>query len=402
MLSVDQARLLTDVEHDAPMARMMRARYWIPCARSESLVADGTPRRVTLMGRHYVAFRATDGRIGFFDEACPHRGVSLVLARNEECGLRCIFHGWKFEVSGKVAEIPSEGDRGEKLAASITLNHYPTIEGGGLIWAFLGQGDPPPRPPLPFMDLGPDNMWVSRSINPCNWLQGVEGTIDSIHVGTLHQSWIGTHNSKGANVELALVSHPRYEVEDAPYGLRAAALRQLPDGKQYIRVTEYIMPFVSLAPGAGRHAGTVFISVPIDNTSHMLFWGIWNEAGPRSRGEERMAVGLRDHDNFAMIAPGKDWTFGQDRDAMANGHFSGITQGLIEEDLVVLASQGATVNRQIEQLSGSDVGLVRARRRLLTELEAFERGEPVVKFAEQIVRPLDSVVEAGIPWREIA
>ena len=401
MLSLEQNRLLTEVEGDAPMGRMMRARYWIPCARSESLIADGAPQRVTLLGRHYVAFRASDGRIGFFDEACPHRGVSLVLARNEDCALRCIFHGWKFDVSGKVTEIPSEDDRGAKLAERIAVNHYPTFEGGGLLWVFLGEGDPPPRPPLPFLELGPDNVWVSRSINPCNWLQGIEGTIDSIHVGTLHQSWIGTHNSKGANVELALVAHPRYEVEDAPYGIRAAALRALPDGQQYIRVTEYVMPFVSLAPGQGRHAGTMFISVPIDNSSHLLFWGIWNEAAPRSRGEERMAVGPRDHNNFAAIEPGPNWTFGQDRAAMAEGHFSGITQGLIEEDLVVLASMGPSVDRQVEQLSASDAGLVRARKRLLAELEAFALGE-APPVPEGIVRPLDSVTCADQPWRELA
>ncbi|TVV76664.1 Rieske 2Fe-2S domain-containing protein, partial [Sphingomonas solaris] len=142
MLTPAQNRLLTEVEGDAPMGAMMRERFWIPCALTETLVADGAPKVVRLMGRGYVAFRATDGRIGFFDEACPHRGVSLGLARNEDCGLRCIFHAWKFDVSGKVVEVPSEGARSASFAAQVTLNHYPTFEGGGLLWVYLGKGPP--------------------------------------------------------------------------------------------------------------------------------------------------------------------------------------------------------------------------------------------------------------------
>lgn len=107
MLTAQQNRLLTEVEGDAPMGRWMRETSWIPCTRADSLVAGGAPQRVTLLGQNYVAFRSGDGRLGFFDDACPHRGVSLVLARNEDCGLRCIFHGWKFDVTGKVVDIPS-------------------------------------------------------------------------------------------------------------------------------------------------------------------------------------------------------------------------------------------------------------------------------------------------------
>ena len=115
MLKPELSRLLTEVEGDAPMGVLMRERHWIPCALSETLVADGPPKLVRLLGKRYVAFRATDGRVGFLDEACPHRGVSLALARNEDCGLRCIFHGWKIDVSGRVAEVPSEGERSASL-----------------------------------------------------------------------------------------------------------------------------------------------------------------------------------------------------------------------------------------------------------------------------------------------
>lgn len=182
MLSPQHNRLLTDVEGEAPMGRMMRESHWIPCALSETLVVGGAPKRVKLLGESYVAFRADDGRVGFLDEACPHRGVSLVLARTEGCALRCIFHAWKIDISGQVVEVPSEGERSAEFAKRVKTRSYPTFEGGGLVWVFLGAGAPPQKPPLPFLDLPAENCWVSRTVTPCNWLQGVEGTIDSIHL----------------------------------------------------------------------------------------------------------------------------------------------------------------------------------------------------------------------------
>jgi phthalate 4,5-dioxygenase oxygenase subunit len=412
MLTAEHNRLLAEVEGDAPMGRMMRERHWIPCALSESLEAGGAPRGVRLLGKDYVAFRAADGRVGFFDEGCPHRGASLLLARNEDCALRCIFHAWKFDVSGKVVEVPSEGARSEAFAARVKLNHYPTFEGGGLLWVYLGQGALPQKPPLPFLDLPADRVWICRSITPCNWFQGVEGTIDSIHVGTLHQSWIGKVYPKGevgqdyaqedSTIALTLDSHPRYEVEDTTYGLRAAALRTLADGRQYARVTEYVMPFVSLVPGkVGDRQGTVFIATPIDNVSHMLFWGFWNEDSPSVAGGSRLTVDRRDMDNYARVRVGRELAWGQDREAMANGHFSGFDKCLLEEDMAVQASMGPIVDRTKEHLCSSDVGIVHTRRRLLDELAAVELGEPRGP-GPQVVRPIDIVADADYAWRQIA
>ncbi len=403
MLTEEQNRLLTEVEGDAPLGHMMRERYWIPCARSENLVADGAPQHVRLIGKDYVAFRATDGRVGFFDEHCPHRGASLVLARNADCALQCLYHAWKFDVSGKVIEVPSEGERSEAFAARVRLNHYPTFEGGGLLWVYLGKGALPPRPPLPFIDLDPTRVWVSRTVSPSNWFQGVEGTIDSVHVGTLHQSWISKHfgGGKGA-IAYALDSHPRYEVEDTPYGMKAAALRTLSDGRQYVRVTTYVAPFTSLVPGGGNDRnGTIFIAVPRDNHSHMLFWGFWNEDGPRMESEKQMTVGERDPNNWVRINQGEDHRWGQNREAMAQGHFSGFDGCLVDEDLVIQAAQGVIQDRTKEHLCSSDVGIGRLRRWLLDEIAAFEKGEPA-GHSPVTVRPLDKITEPNLSWRELA
>ncbi|WP_203234479.1 hypothetical protein, partial [Sphingomonas solaris] len=265
-----------------------------------------------------------------------------------------------------------------------------------------------PRPPLPFIDLSQDSVWVCRTVAPCNWLQGVEGTIDSLHVGTLHQSWIArqyaARSGDGGGINMTLASHPRYETSDTDYGLRAAALRTLEDGRQYVRVTEYVMPFVSLVPGGmTRRAGSIFIAVPIDNVSHMLFWGLWHEDGVPGfmAAEQELRAENRDIDNYVIATPGPDATWGQDRAAMANGHFSGFDKCLLDEDVMVQASMGPIVDRSQEHLCASDIGIVRARRRLLRELADFAEDRAPAHPAAT-VRPIDTVEPAEQPWREPA
>lgn len=402
MLNGEQNRLLTAVEGEAPMGRMMRERHWIPCARSEGIEAGGAPRAIRLLGRNYVAFRAEDGRLGFFDEGCPHRGVSLMLAHTDGCSLRCIFHGWRFDISGELLEIPGESDApSPAFVKRASLKPYPTFEGGGLVWVYLGQGAPPPRPPLPFIDLPKENIWVTRSVTPCNWLQGVEATIDSIHVGVLHQSWMASYKERGEAIGNALQSHPRYEVEDAEWGVKAAAVRALPNGRQYIRVTQYVLPFVSLIPGnSTNRTGSMFISVPIDNKSHLHFFGLWNEDAPCATGAARLSTNVRDPENYVVLRSDLP-SWGQDREAMKNGHFTGFTEALLEEDMVVQASMGPIVDRTKENLRATDVGITHVRRKLLEELEAFEQREARAACGE-VVRPLDIIASADYAWREHA
>lgn len=401
MVTARQNELLTRVEGDAPMGRWMREKHWIPCALSASVEAGGAPQAVRLLGEDFVAFRASDGRVGFLDEACPHRRASLLLARNEDCGLRCIFHAWKIDVSGKVVEVPSEGERSAEFARHLKVNHYPTFEGGGLLWVYLGQGEPPPRPPLPFIDLPAENVFITRSVSPCNWFQGVEGTIDSVHVGTLHMSWIGGKDFRDADIGNTLSSHPRYETEETAYGIRAAALRSLDEDRQYVRTTEYVMPFVSLVPGADLdREGTMFISVPMDDTHHMLFWGLWYEDHPAdARPDERTSSEVRDPNNYALLSGNKHDRWAQDRDAMDKGHFSGFAGNLLDEDMAVQASMGPITDRTREQLAASDYGIVQARNLLLSAVARFEAGH-FETSGQGVVRPFDGVLTAQEDWRD--
>lgn len=399
MVTAAQNELLTRVEGDAPMGRFMR-RHWIPCALSSSLVADGAPQHVRLLGKDYVAFRASDGRVGFMDERCPHRGASLLLARNENCALTCIFHAWKFDVSGKVVDVPSEGDRAERFAAHVKVNHYPLFEDGGILWVYLGEGTPPPRPAMPFFGLPESQLVMTRSVAPCNWFQGVEGTIDSVHVGTLHMAWIGERTEiPGDTINQTLAAHPTYECEDTPYGMRASALREAGPNR-YVRTTEYVMPFVSLVPGNGELRGSAFIAVPRDDHSHILFWGPWDEemAGMPQSTLAWVSKEDRDLNNFALTDGQKSHVWGQDREAMARGHFTGFAGCLLDEDMVVQASMGTITDRTNEQLCASDVGVVRLRRRLLAALEGEERST-IPEGA--VVRPLDDVLPAELDWRTI-
>lgn len=348
MVSKNENELLTRVESHAPMGRLMRENYWIPACVSYQLVADGAPLRVRLLGLDFVAFRTGDGRVGLFDERCPHRGTSLVLARNEGHGLRCIFHGWKIDVSGKVVDVPA-----------------------------------PKFPELPFTIVPDSQVWMTITQASCNWLQGVEATIDSAHVGTLHEAYMAPSRAAGNEVSTYTMQElaPIYAVEKQPYGLDASARRPQADGSEYVRITRYVMPFVSLTPFSETVPGVVFIASPVDDTHHNLFYGIWSPTEDVHDGVGmpeilKNSIGTLPYDphNYGRLMAGREDNYGQDRQAMDNGHFSGFTGSLLQEDVVVQASMGSIVDRTRDQLSSSDVAIVHTRRMLLEALEDMAAG----------------------------
>ena len=386
MLTYEQNERLTRVEGDAPMGRLMR-NYWIPAVLSAQLLADGAPLRVRLLGSDHVAFRAADGRVGFFDEACPHRGCSLVLARNEDCGLRCIFHGWKIDVGGFVADVPTHSPNPEAFAAKVAVAHYPVHEGGGIVWVWLGSTPAPTFPELPFTLLNDRQVWMTVTKAYCNWLQGVEATLDSAHVGTLHEAyitkWTGTGTTRTLSKALEALA-PRYDVERTAYGLDAAALRPFPDGSTYLRTTTWIAPFISLVPGSSGGPHAIFIASPIDDTHHNLFHGAFAHEeihdGVHLPEFTRMLVDDRSYDpfNYGGFSGSRDENYGQNRAAMQQGHFSGFTGNLLQEDMVTQASMGPIVDRTKEHLSSSDVAIIHGRRLLLEALDDMEAGRHIV------------------------
>ncbi|NCL76956.1 Rieske 2Fe-2S domain-containing protein [Rhodococcus sp. YH1] len=404
MLSHEDNELLTRVDGEAPMGAYLRE-YWTPAVRSQRLIADGAPVQVRLFGEDFVAFRATDGRVGFLDESCPHRGASLALARNEDCALRCIYHGWKIDVSGTVVEVPSEpADRLADMADKITIGKYPTREAGGVVWVYLGvHDDPPAFPQFPFDKVPADHVRALVAETHCNWLQAVEGTLDSSHVSILHQAWLG--QSTGSLGKAAEDSAPRYESDETGYGIRFAAIRHCGDD-QHVRVTEFVMPWMAYIP-TGDEDRVAIIGTPIDD-EHSRQWFIrWNDDHPLTEDTDthfwyRDLTGAPD--DFTELVRGRG-SWGQDRSLMSDGHFSGFTN-LILEDVAIQESQGPIVDRSKEKLGTSDIAVVKTRRLMLDSVRAHQEDGTVFGRKDPLARPgtagVAITIEATGDWRTAA
>jgi len=404
--------LMTRVEGDAPLGRLMRENYWVPFALSENLMAGDAPTPVRLFGENYVAFRAPDGRVGFFDELCPHRRASLVLARAEGNGLRCIYHGWRIDVSGCVVEAPTQTVRHEQFCAAVPVAHFPVHETGGISWVWLGGGETPPFPDLPFDDEHGLETVHTISIVPANWLQGLEGGIDSAHAPILHRSVIeamlGERNesSDTAGVRATIAAPPRYETEETDFGMRQASLRRAEGERTYVRVAHFFFPFVVVVPNGYGSAVHVFCFAPIDDTHHLVVFGNYGENPLSLRDVSGALTGdLPDPRNFATLRGDRSNRWGQDRELMEKGHWSGLARSAIEEDTVVQVSMGAIVDRTKENLSSSDVAVAHTRRLVLDTIAAYEAGRLPTGSARspggvRIPQPFDAVIEAGESWLE--
>jgi len=408
MLSREENELLTRIEGDAPMGRLMRENYWIPFALSSHLVHGDAPMQVRLLGESYIAFRAADGRVGLFDELCPHRRASLALGRVEGNGVRCIYHGWKIDVGGCVVEAPTQLVRPEQFAARVRVIHFPVREAGGVAWVWLGGTEAPAFPELPFAREDVCSYWCVSRV-PCNWLQGIEGTLDSAHVGVLHQTWLReTAKVEGyGNINLALDLPPSYATEAAPHGMRAAALRRTSDGRIYARVSEYFMPLVTVVPvGRGRpRDGSMFVIAPVDDTHHLLFYGYFADTPVKPPEELGGAASdfVPDPHDYTGLRGDRSNRWGQDRELMKAGHFTGFGRTLLEEDVVVQTSMGPILDRTRENLSTSDVAVAQARRMLLEALRAARAGErpPGSALAGEAVRmpnAVEAVLDEGVRW----
>ena len=405
MLSKADNELLTRVEGDAAMGRMLQQHHWVPAIRAGKLIADGKPEHVRLFGRDFVAFRATDGRVGFLDEACPHRRASLTLARNEDCALTCIFHGWKIDVEGRLIDTPTQFHHKEKFAASVKVKHYPAREAGGLVWVWVGEGEtPPPFPDFEFTRLPAENIVIASTPIACNWVQGLEAALDPVHVGILHSSFIGAGRGY---LKLTAASTPKFEVHPKPFGCQVVASRPLEDGTNYVRVTTYVMPYYGFTPPNDPTLAdrTVLIAVPVDDTTTRQFFVRYNLDGPPVDNHFAETVEMADPDHYTPFEGGKAEAWGQDRAAMRDGHFSGFPRNIFSEDMIVQISMGPITDRSDENLSESDIGIVHGRRLLLQAARQFIAGEQPVGSGPGIdyraVRAPTGIVPSGEKWHAV-
>jgi phenylpropionate dioxygenase-like ring-hydroxylating dioxygenase large terminal subunit len=405
--------LLTLTGPGTPMGTLMR-QYWTPAVRSSALEAGGAPVKVRLFCQDFVAFRTPDGQVGFVDEACPHRGVSLALARVEEGGLRCIFHGWQLDTTGKLVDAPAEpAARRESFCNSVRLNRYQARESAGIVWVFLAQTEAPPFPDFEFMGLRPEQLCIRRAVVPYNWLQGLEAHLDSSHVPFLHagslQKGAGhtEERQREALSRMTVDKAPRFEMEETPYGLREGALRDMGDGNTYARIREAVLPFFTFIPGPPDGQCSGRISVPIDDGSCAEWYVVYDprhDLSPSVSGAMFFNTSP-DPDNFAANMGTADDMWGQDREAMKNGHFSGLTRNLSFEDFIVQASMGPRFDRSTERLGAADVIIVKARRMLLEALHDLEGGKParwVDGFDYRTIRARSVTFEKTADWRDYA
>ena len=276
MLSREDNARLTRVERGTPMGTALR-RYWIPALLARELPEpDGAPVRVRLLGEDLVAFRDTRGQVGLLDEFCPHRRASLFFGRNEECGLRCVYHGWKFDTSGRCLDMMNEPDE-LQFKDKVFVASYPTVELGGLVWAYLGPSERRPAPPdFAWTRRPATHLQMSKVIQESNWLQGLEGGIDTSHAPILHRLLTTSTSRPGFKPDNPFVrgKAPKVEVEITDYGYRYAGVRPLDEASVHVRTYHFILPFHQIRPsrsesGVPLVAGHIW--VPIDDETTMVY-----------------------------------------------------------------------------------------------------------------------------------
>ena len=384
MLTHEENELLVRTGPGTPMGEYLR-HFWTPILLASELpYPDCPPVRVKVMGERLIAFRDTLGRIGLLDEFCPHRRASLYWGRNEVCGLRCVYHGWKFEVYGACVDMPNEpAEYGFKHR--IRTRAYPAQEWGSLIWAYLGPPDTVPGLPEFEWALVPDShRFVSKRLQESNYLQAVEGGIDSSHVSFLHST---LRSESHASSTLGLRSEymwrdkaPRFTVRRTDYGLLIGARRDAEEDSYYWRISQYLLPTATMIPGSldGRSPLNGHFWVAIDDENCWNFSITWLADRPLTEDEltdlqsgnsihagvdPRTFRPFRNLDNDYLI----------DRELQRTTSFTGI-EGVSEQDAAVQESMGRIVDRTKERLGTSDTAVIAARRLLLREARDLQAG----------------------------
>lgn len=382
MLTKEKNDLLTQTGPGTPMGEVFRC-YWIPALLAEELPEpDCPPVRVELLSEKLIAFRDTQGRLGLMDRHCAHRQVSLWFGRNEEDGLRCPYHGWKYDVTGQCVDVPSEEPA---FCRKIRLKAYPLVEKGGILWAYMG--DPNKKPPLPefeFANVEAEQRFISKRFQECNWLQAMEGGIDSSHVSFLHSMNLNSDplfRGAGGNKYNLSDMKPVFEVVDNPGGLLIGARRLAEDDQYYWRITPWIMPSFTMVPPRGDHPVHGHFWIPI-NDENCWAWSFDYKSQRDLTADERQAMkdGLGIHckyvpGTFVPLA-NKSNDYLMNREAQLKGvTYSGI-EGIAIQDASLQESMGPICDRTNEKLAPTDKGIMMARRMLFKAISNLqEKGE---------------------------
>jgi len=362
-------------------------RYWIPALLAEEIAEpDSPPVRVQLLGEKLVAFRDTSGRIGLINEFCAHRGVSLWFGRNEDCGLRCPYHGWKYDVNGQCVDLPSEAEE-TGMRSRIKLKSYPCLELGGVIWTYMGPPElKPAAPALEWTQVAPDRRFVSKRWQESNYLQAIEGGIDSSHVSFLHSGALNTDplfkEGKRANTYNLRDRMPHFEVVEYEGGLLIGARRLADNDRYYWRITPFIMPWHTLIPPRAGHPVGGHAWVPIDD-ENCWAWSINYHPGRALTASELQAMkdGKGIHVKYVpgtfIPLANKSNDYLMDRGTQKSGvNYSGV-EGISMQDASLQESMGSIQDRTKENLCSTDNGILMTRRLLLKAAKDNRDGKTV-------------------------
>ena len=398
MLSVADNKKLTETNPTTPMGRAFR-NFWMPALLSRELPQpDCPPVRLKLLCEDFIAFRDSSGQVGIVEARCPHRGADLFFGRNEQCGLRCVYHGWKFDRQGRCVDIPNASEEvAERLKPKAQLASLSVQEAGDVIWAHFSES-PPPLPDFEFLSVPPEQRFVSKKFQQCNWAQAVEGGLDTSHFSYLHAGiYDGEKASlfdggkrptvRGQNEPLGqsqmrwLIEDgaPRFTVLDHDAGLLLCAARTADDGDTYWRMTQYLLPNHSLTPG-NFPANTSLMNtwVPYDNESCWIFCYAWHPDREVSEQERQNYLNGRglfaEVDDQYMPIRRRENDYLIDREAQRTTSFTGISN-ISEQDQAVADSQGKIADRTRELLVQTDLGVVRFRAKILKACDQANNGQ---------------------------
>lgn len=397
MLNATDNEILCHVGPGTPMGNFLR-RFWTPLLHSAELPSpDCDPIEVRILAENLLAFRDTSGRIGLIQARCPHRLAPLFYGRNEEDGLRCIYHGWKFDVEGTCVDMPSE-PREFNFADKVRATVYPTVEAQGMVWAYMGPAQlRPPLPDLEWLRVPASHCYTVKYNQECNFVQAIEGDIDSSHIGYLHMNDISWWKHPETDTRRAglrtTFTAPRWIVEPTDYGLMLAARRDADEDKYYWRINQYLYPYhTMIAGGLDQRRGHGHIWVPVDD-DHTEVWCVTWAPKDALTEEEKYNILSGPNPHIASLDPATGKLratatnhFLQDRQLQRTKSFTGII-GTREQDTAVVEGMGTVVDRTQEHLGSTDTAIIGMRRQLLAGAKALMKGiEPVSASHPELYR----------------
>jgi nitrite reductase/ring-hydroxylating ferredoxin subunit len=424
MLTPEENELITRVGPDAPMGRVLR-RYWLPLVLSEEVETDGAPLRVRLLGEDLIAFRDTNGDVGLVDAYCPHRRAPMFFGRNEDCGLRCVYHGWKFDKSGACVDMPSEPPD-SLFKTKVSIAAYPCRERNGVVWAYLGPAPAPELPAIEWNLVPADQRYATKRVQYSNWVQAVEGGIDPSHSGFLHAP-LATGSTDVRDRFYLRQKNPSFALLETDYGLRIGTQREADERHDFWSITHFLMPFYNAfaRPNGGPDPCVGgFAWVPMDDHTTMAWCFTWNPTRPLQRSEieeddhvRRLGGGVHMRPKVDFLPPtsepgGAFRPIGRrsndylvDREAQRTKRFAGVP-GLSLQDVSLQEGMGPICDRSKEHLGTSDTAIIAARRLWLRAARAA--GDASVRplgagAAESYhVRAVGALHPKGADWTEAA